>query len=30
MKFKEIILAGHSYGGGTALAAKAQLNQIYK
>jgi predicted dienelactone hydrolase len=26
IKIKEIILGGHSYGGGTALATKAMFN----
>jgi len=29
IKFKEIILAGHSFGGGTAVATKAFLNEKY-
>lgn len=30
LQVKEIILGGHSFGGGTAIASKAALNIKYK
>lgn len=29
IQFREIILAGHSFGGGTVVATKASLNEKY-